>query len=56
MKNEDSLLWLLYGPPLIFLFCILHFLICTVLGLLYNEEKCCNIYEYYAPWGWGKKK
>ena len=28
-----------------------HITICIVLGVLFNEEKCKRIYEYYSPWG-----
>jgi hypothetical protein len=34
---------------------IAHFLLCTVLTLLvYPKRLRKKIYEYYAPWGWGK--
>lgn len=54
--EKPSLLWYLYGPPLIAIAAMLHFLVCLFLMLFVHEDRRKQIYEYYAPWGWGSDK
>jgi len=57
-EEKPTLLWWLYGPPLIALFCLSHFVVCVLLGIVYfgDEDKCRKAYEYYSPWGWGERR
>ena len=44
-----------WGVFLIPVFASLHFVACVALMIfVYPENRRYEVYEYYAPWGWGK--
>lgn len=57
-EERRTFTWHLWAPAAIFLFSTLHLTACLILGAIFlgNERKCRNVYEYYSPWGWGKRK
>ena len=43
--------------PLRVAFCGLHLSVCTALTIFVHPERNrYKYYEYYSPWGWGKRK
>lgn len=61
MKTVDdeghvTIWWYFIGLPLMCLFLCFHFVVCTFLTIfVYPKERRHKIYEYYAPWGWGRR-
>lgn len=55
-QGNPTFWWFLFALPLICLLCTLHFVVCSVLTVcVHPENRRYKFYEYYAPWGWGKR-
>jgi hypothetical protein len=55
-EGRPTIWWYLLAFPMICFFCTLHFLGCSLLTIfVHPESRRYKIYEYYAPWGWGKR-
>jgi len=58
LLRDDRPLWLRVAVfPLLVGLVALHFSVCSALTILVHpERKRYKFYEYYSPWGWGKRK
>ena len=55
-NGKTNIWWYLLALPLICLLCMFHFSVCTILTIfVYPKARRYKIYEYYSPWGWGKR-
>lgn len=56
-EGKPNILWYLFALPLIVIFATLHCVFCSLLTIFVHPARYrYKIYEYYAPWGWGKRK
>jgi hypothetical protein len=56
-KQTHRPLWVgIIALPVICFLVSLHLLVCILLAIcVHPEQKRYKCYEYYAPWGWGKR-
>ncbi len=56
-EKQPSRVMSILTMPIIALLATLHFCLCVSLMVFFRTEKRRReIYEYYAPWGWGEIK
>ena len=55
-EGKTTIWWWLLAFPAITILCVLHFTICAMLTIFVHPERNrYKFYEYYSPWGWGKR-
>jgi hypothetical protein len=55
-EGKTTIWWWLLAFPAICFLCVSHFILCVGLTILVHPARNRKkIYEYYAPWGWGKR-
>ena len=54
--GNTTIWWWLLAFPVVMAFCMFHFMLCVTLTVfVHPESKRYKFYEYYSPWGWGKR-